>query len=252
MKKLNLLKGLLIVFSIQLASLTPLAGQEGVNGDYYQESEDTSVVSNDSWWFDFAPKKKEEKENLFKPLKKYQRNISNIPIDSLTELITYTSIDRLGDECKFCGVDSLYSRTKFFLLREFGNGKKFNKKAVFIIEDVQNEKIFLKVRRPLIVEYNKNSKRQIGYYEFILKIWVVDSAYKYKFTEFIHLEPKLGSSPKNFSRIYLESYIYAKRKVRHADSILLGVDTDINKFIENFKLGLKDPISIILNNEGFR
>jgi hypothetical protein len=239
-------RNILIFISILFMSFIIPIGlkNEKSSSDYYT-GEDTTDLE----LFFFKNFKQEDKGTAAKPIRKYERQTDIIPIDSITNLISYTAVYNVESDCKSCTADSLYFRSKSFLLKRFADGKKFKKK--WVIEDLENQRIFLKVRQPMKIDVNSSSKKTIGEYEFKFQLWVKNNSYKYKFTNIVYLEPKLGSNPNDYKPIYLEHFLKIERQVRLADLFLLAVDRDMKDLTKNLVESMKDPITLSINEENF-
>jgi hypothetical protein len=181
------------------------------------------------------------------PLKPYER-VKDTPLDSITKRITYSLVVE-DDSCNYCTPDSLYYRAKQYLLKKYGDGKKFPKKI--IVEDVTNERIILNVRVPMVVQVNPSSKQQIGEYSFNLQLRVKDFRYKYKFTDFIHHEPVTNGKPTDFNSVYMEYYLNNKVKVRETDKFLMAIDRDMKELIEGLVKVMKDPVTVDVDEDDF-
>jgi hypothetical protein len=246
----------LIVFF--LLSMTEMSYSQGWGSWDDAEQADTTEVDNawgddswggDSWGGGGGGGVKNDKGTPPKPIRPYERIIDMIPIDSITKLVCYTAVHDVESQCEECTADSLYLRAKAYLLQRFGDGKKFPKK--WIVEDTENQRIILTVRLPLEIDANTHSKRKIGEYEFKFQLWVRDYAYKYKFINIVHLEPKLGSKPNDYTSIYAEHYLKVERQVRPADSVLLAIDRDMKDLIKNLVEVMKDPVTLGIDEEDF-
>jgi hypothetical protein len=213
---------------------------------------DSTESTDDSWGGDWGDDLGEEEKNDKgtppKPIKKYER-IEFIPVDSLTKLITYTAVHDVENECEECSADSLYFRAKKYLLEKFGDGKKFPKGM--IIEDTKDQRIILKIRVPLKAQVTKHSKADAGFYEFKFQLWIRDYAYKYKFINYVHLDPVLGGKPGNFSEVYMEYYLKNETKVKQTDMLLMGVDRDMKELIDGLVKVMKDPVTLGIDEEDF-
>lgn len=225
------------------------------SGDDEEQATDSTDNDDDDWgggfgWGDedLFGGGSDDKGTPPKPLKKYER-IDHIPVDSLTKLITYTAVHDVEDECDYCYADSLYWRAKEYLLEKFGNGKKFPKSI--IIEDTENQRILLSIKLPMNVQINPHSTRKEGEYEFRFQLWIRDYAYKYKFTNFVHLEPVVGGKPSSSNPVYMEYYLKNQRKVRQTDMFLLAMERDMTELIEGLVKVMKDPVTIDIDEEDF-
>lgn len=216
-------------------------------GEETEESDTTESVG-DFGSFDGDEGPKDEKGMPPKPLVKYER-IDNIPVDTLTKLITYTAVHDVENNCEYCTADSLYFRAKNYLLKKFGDGKKFPKD--WIVEDAVNQRIILKVRTPLMIEPNPHTLKREGDYEYKFQLWIRDFAYKYKFTSFVHQDPVVAGKPGTFTPVYAEFYLKNKTKVRFTDMILLAIDRDMKKLIEELVQVMKDPVTVDIDEEDF-
>lgn len=179
---------------------------------------------------------------------KYER-IDHIPVDTLTKLITYTAVHDVENECEYCTSDSLYYRAKQYLLKKFGDGKKFPKK--WIVEDTENQRIILNVRLPLFTQPNGNVRKQEGEYEFKFQLWIRDYAYKYKFLNFVHQDPVVAGKPGTFTPVYMEFYLKNKTKVRITDLLLKAIDRDMKELIADIVRVMKDPVTVDIDEEDF-
>lgn len=183
-----------------------------------------------------------------KPLIKYER-IDFIPVDTLTKLVTYTAIHDVESTCEYCTADSLYFRIKKYLLTKYGDGKKLPKG--WVIEDITNQRIIMKVRLPLMIHPNAHNFTQVGEYEFKFQLWIRDYAYKYKFTHIVHYDPVTNGKPGQFTSVYLEYYLKNKTKVKYTDMILKGIDTDMKVLIDDIIRIMKDPVTVDIDEEDF-
>jgi len=223
-------------------------------GDEYSDSSETDSSDEASWdtsgyYSDYpVDESNGDQGTPPKPLKKYER-IDIIPVDTLTKLITYTAIHDVESSCEYCTADSLYFRIKKYLLNKYGDGKKLPKG--WVIEDITNQRIIMKVRLPLITHPNSHSNVQDGEYEFKFQFWIRDYAYKYKFTHIVHYDPVLNGKPGNFTPVYLEYYLKNKSNVKYTDLILKAIDTDMKKLIEEFIIVMKDPVTVDIDEEDF-
>jgi hypothetical protein len=215
-----------------------------------EETEESDTTENNNSFGDFGGDEgpRDEKGTPPKPIVKYER-IENIPVDTLTKLITYTAVHDVESNCEYCTADSLYFRAKNYLLKKFGDGKKFPKE--WIVEDAVNQRIILKVRSPLMIEPNPHTLKREGDYEYRFQLWIRDFAYKYKFTSFVHQDPVVAGKPGTFTPVYAEFYLKNKTKVRFTDMILLAIDRDMKKLIEELVLIMKDPVTVDIDEEDF-
>ncbi|MCO6494776.1 MAG: hypothetical protein J5I91_03725 [Bacteroidetes bacterium] len=198
--------------------------------------------------FDYAEEENTDKGTPPKPIKKYER-IDFIPVDTLTKLITYTAVHDVESSCNYCTADSLYFRIKKYLLTKYGDGKKLPKG--WVVEDVTNQRIIMKVRLPLYTHPNPYSKVQEGEYEFKFQLWIRDYAYKYKFTQIVHFDPVINGKPGDFTPVYLEYYLKNKTKVRFTDMILTAIDSDMKSLIDDIIRVMKDPVTVDIDEEDF-
>lgn len=244
----------LAAFFLMFVAVSSQAQDCGAWGDDDSNDSDTTEKTDDDggwggdWGGDFGGDQKQDKGTPPKPIKAYER-IDFIPIDTLTKLITYTEVHDVENNCEYCTADSLYFRAKKYLLEKYGDGKKFPKD--WIIEDTENQRIILKVRLPMMAQVSPSVNRQIGFYEYKFQLWIRDYAYKYKFTNIVHLDPVVAGKPNTFNETYMEYYTKNQKKVRFSDSLLMAVDKDMKALIADIIRVMKDPVTVDIDEEDF-
>lgn len=194
----------------------------------------TDTTATDSSYYGETEDDDKEDEIVKPP--PYQR--VKLYVDSVTELITYQEVVE-EDKCDYCTQDSLYLRTKKWLLEKFYPGKKEFPKDVFIIDKV-NEKITFLVRIPLMLKRNEYSINQRGELEFQLTIWYQEGRYKYRINNFVHWEQIMGQKPGTLSKTYMEFYLTGKHNIIGNDKVLIATDNYVNAFIKEMKMKLTD------------
>ncbi|MBT8326180.1 MAG: DUF4468 domain-containing protein, partial [Bacteroidia bacterium] len=147
--------------------------------------------------------------------KPYER-FTGMPYDSAAELITFVEIvevivpDRfldLGGE-DYSVSDSLYERARSWMAQQFGEkeAKKMIEEAGEDLQGREGKTIQAIVVMPLVVERNKFAKSTAGVIQFDMEIRFKDERYRYKFNNFVHVEPNFAGG-KDEVRTYMEYYM---------------------------------------------
>lgn len=227
----------LFVFALGTATLyaQPGSGEDGAvvdttaNYDYYDENIDGSDMA--------GGEKKEEKKEEKKPYVRIK-----VPVDTLTELITYEEVI-LQDASYY---DSLYLRAKRWINTNWGvaNATKKNdvkKNEKLYSDDVLYEKFKAKVSVPLRVRYNKYSSSDYGQLQFTINMRFKDGRYKYTITNLVHLLPET-SAEKDINYVYMEFYMKSEKNVATFDRYLRAADGSIQKLIKELQKYMREPI----------
>lgn len=212
--------------------------EDSNNYDYYDENIDGDDYQYDDY-FDNDKKKDEPK----KPVKKPYVRIK-VPVDSLTELITYEDVV-IQDESYY---DSLYIRAKRWIHTNWGTPyakRKRDKKnnAELYLDDVLYEKFKVQVTRPLVVRYNKYSKSQHGELQFTITMRFKDGKYKYTITNLTHLLPET-SLQKDINYVYMEFYMKSERNIINYDKFLRAADGSIQNIVKDMRKFMREPIEV--------
>jgi hypothetical protein len=191
---------------------------------------------------------------------KYER--FNPPMDTITELITYTGVipfKPLENDVYFGGdIDSLYWRAKFFLMQRYIKDYRASKKPyedVFpkdmLIDDVkpdgENGRVIIRPTIPLMIRHNSHSSTQLGTLTFKVEIRVKEDKYKYKLTNFVHNTAAKGTEKE--IKTYAEFYSNSSKNVRSNDRVLLSIDRMVKEFVKALVVVMKDPV--ILDPDDF-
>lgn len=213
--------------------------EDSSNYDYYDENIDGDDYEYDDYDLDGSDKKDAPK----KPVKKPYVRIK-VPVDSISELITYEGIV-IQDASYY---DSLYIRAKRWVHTNWGTPyatKRRDKKnnLELFVADVLYEKIQVQVSKPLVVRHNKYSKSEYGKLQFTITMRFKDGKYKYTITNLIHLLPKT-SIKKDINYAYLEFYMKSERNIRQYDQFLRAADGSIQKMVKDMRKFMREPIEV--------
>jgi len=169
------------------------------------------------------------------PVKKpYVRYV--VPFDTLTELVTYTEVVNEEE----AGTDSLYWRSKRWIVNEFG---KKNKKQIIKKDDKKEFKIEMEGEFPLFIEANKFSKSQNGKVVFDMEIRFKEGRYKYKINNIVHVVPPPPGEDKEI-KTYFEFYRKSTINAKGNDAVLIAADKKFNKMIRDLKKYCKEPVFV--------
>ena len=175
--------------------------------------------------------------------KPYER-FTGMPYDSAAELITYVEIvevivpDRFldlgGDDYSLS--DSLYERARSWMAQQFGEkeAKRMIEEAGEDAKGREGKTINAVVVMPLVVEKNKYAKTNAGIIQFDMELRFKDERYRYKFNNFVHLEPNTTGGNDEV-RTYMEYYMTAKQNIKNNDQILIATNNQMNKLIDGLK-----------------
>ena len=175
--------------------------------------------------------------------KPYER-FTGMPYDSAAELITFVEIvevivpDRfldLGGE-DYSISDSLYARARAWMAQQFGakEAKKMIEEAGEDLKGREGKTIQAIVVMPLVVELNKYAKTTAGVIQFDMEIRFKDERYRYKFNNFVHVEPN-SVGGKAEVRTYMEYYMTAKQNIKNNDKILMATNNKMKRLIDDLK-----------------
>ena len=153
-----------------------------------------------------------------------QKEIPNLPIDSVTQLITYTGVVQVtGNK------DELYSRAREWFAKAYNS-------SLNVIQMDDKEKI---IGKALMTVYWKNLvgvTSEAGNVNYTISIFFKDGKYKYEITNFYHTGNQyisdIGSCEKMMTekrRSYKKTYDY----------ILNQVNENINNLIFSLKEGME-------------
>lgn len=208
--------------------------QDTQSYDYYDENidggGDNSIIpGNGTDGSDDEPKKPEKKP--------YVRIV--MPVDSITELITYDSIIEQTDSY----YDSLYLRAKRWVTAKWYADKKQKELVKVFTDDVLYEKFKVKVKLPMRVRYNKFSSNEYGQVEFNLTMRFKDGKYKYHVSNMIHLLPET-SDKKDINYVYLEFYMKSEKNVVNYDRYLRAADAAVRKMVVDMTKAMREPVEV--------
>jgi hypothetical protein len=224
--------GLISLFFLAAPAFSQTEEDSGYDNYYDYENPDSSEGYDeyDPYYFEEkndAPKKPEKKP--------YVR--IEMPYDTITELITYTEVVEQEEEYSY--IDSLYLRTKKYLIQKFKlNEKDFKESAASM------EKISLTLNMPYLVQRNKYVAEPVGQLEFKLTFRFKDYRYKYLINNLKHNLPPGASGSREKEYVYLEYYMRSDKNIIGNDRLLRAANHEINKLIKEFKKFLKDPVII--------
>lgn len=200
--------------------------------DYYDENIDMGDYG------DFSEGSSSEEEEPKKPQRKPYVRIK-MPVDSITEMITYDSVF-IQDESYY---DSLYLRAKRFVNERWFKGEKPKSLAKIYLEDQEYEKFKVKLTLPLRVRYNKYASDEYGEIEFILTMRFKDGKYKFTATNFVHQLPET-SNKKDINYVYMEFYMKSERNVVTYDRYLRATDFAIRGVMKDMTKAMREPVEI--------
>jgi hypothetical protein len=254
-----------ILFTILLSVIfTQVHAQYEDGSEYNYDSTDYSDYGDDSSYNDdysYSSSSNANTPNLT-PTTYLNYERFNPPIDTITELVTYTGIVRykpfVNDVYYGGDIDSLYWRAKFFLMQRYIKDYRASKKPyedVFpkdmLIEDVkpdgENGRVIIRPTIPLMIRHNSHSSTQLGTLTFKVEIRVKEDKYKYKLTNFVHNTVAKGTEKE--IKTYVEFYANSNKNVRSNDRVLLSIDRIVKEFVKDLYLTMKDPV--ILDPDDF-
>lgn len=237
-----------MVLSAIVLKAQPGSGEDPYNDggdsndyDYYDENIDGDDYNYDD--YDLDGDKEKKKDEPKKPVKKPYVRIK-VPIDSITELITYEDVV-IQDASYY---DSLYIRAKRWIHTNWGVPYAKRKRDIkdnkeLYLDDVQYEKFKVQVTRPLVVRYNKYSKSEYGELKFTITMRFKDGKYKYTITNLTHLLPETSVS-KDINYVYMEFYMKSERNIRKYDQFLRAADGSIQKMVKDMRKFMQEPPEI--------
>lgn len=225
-------------------------GSGGASTDFVDSSAADAWGSDDSWGndaggFDFGSDGSDYVRSA-RPkaeARPYER-FTGMPYDSASQLITYVEIVEVIVPDRFLDLggndysvyDSLYARAINWMQKEFGKreAKQMIDAAGIDTEGKEGSTIKAYVTMPLKVQLNKYQTSNAGTLEFDMELRFKDERYRYKFENFIHVQP--SSAGKTAADVtYMEYYLNAKKNIRGNDQILIACNTQVNKLIEGLK-----------------
>jgi hypothetical protein len=201
------------------------------NYDYYDENIDGGSYDYD--YNDAAPDDAPKKA----PKKPYVR--IKMPIDSISELITYDSVI-VQDESYY---DSLYIRAKRWVTTKWFPDEKAKNLPKLFAEDVQYEKFKVKLTLPMKVRYNKFSVDEYGKIEFNLTMRFKDGKFRYTITNLVHQLPET-SDKKDINYVYMEYYMKSERNIVGYDRFLRGADGALRKIVTEMAKAMREPVEV--------
>ncbi len=245
MKKIFLIAS--IFFAIQLNAQTEDGSQQ--NSDPFGNEVNFDTTQYDE--AEIIETEQTKKEDKIKPYVRF-----NTPIDTITKLITYMGVvpfvAMANDVYDGGTIDSLYLRSKKYLMQQFMTGYKENPKKPLVfpkemlIEDYKPDgdvgRLIVKVTVPLMVRNNSHSSTQRGTVSFKIDLRVKEDKYKYKFTNFVHNTVEKGTEKP--TKVYMEYYANQTKGLRSNDTYLIAVDRIVKDIIKDLGKVIKDPIVI--------
>lgn len=237
--------------------------EQGTDGDYQYDQGSGGVAadfvdttSNDSWgdddgWGDDAGGydygsagsdyvRSARPNAVARPYERF----TGMPFDSASQLITYVEIVEVIVPDRFLDLggndysvyDSLYARAINWMQKEFGKreAKQMIDAAGEDTEGKEGYTIRAYVTMPLKVQLNMYQTSDAGTLEFDMELRFKDERYRYKFENFVHVQPSYAGK-KEADVTYMEYYLNAKKNIRGNDQILIACNTQVNKLIEGLK-----------------
>jgi len=218
-----------------------------------------SEINFDTTQYDESTYSEPEVPKTSPKFKPYERFKS--PIDTVSNLITYMGVVAfkpfINDVYDGGTIDSLYLRSKKFLMRQFLAGYKETPKKPMVfpkemlVEDYRPDgdvgRIIIRVTAPLMVKNNSFSSTQNGTVSFKIDLRVKEDKYKYKFTNFVHNTLEKGSEKP--TKVYMEYYANQAKGLKYNDRYLVAIDRMVKEIIKDLGKVIKDPI--VLDEDDF-
>lgn len=229
---------------------------EADTGDDYDNYDDYNT-DDSQYNYDFGNDETETVSEKPKP-KPYVR--FTMPIDTITELVTYSEIVEIPTP-KFKGdiydydpedlvsADSFHYRAVKWMIEHYGPDTNRYIKTNYWDNDHEQWRLEIKNSFNLYIR-GTNTKSPAGKVYFNLTLRLRDNRYKIQLDHLVHEMPQTVHQKKP-QKNYFEYYLKSETGIRENDRYLMAAEKIIEKMIEDLKKAIAPPAELTVDREDF-